>query len=231
LGDGFVLGDIRPVVQDLRQQAQRLATVGADRQAVVADVAAVRALADLTQLGTHFGPRGVVQLGGIMNNHHRGVGQGGDLFASGGGVAGHDDLMGDLGAIHEPVQGPQLGRDAEFFRQRPAGMALQLIRQRDQPLGASSIAQLQLSKVAKAKRSAVFHALPSKVRRRVPPASRLEYRQQRQGPRRANERKCKRYTPRAQERSRCQVGKSCNHKLQAWTVGPDKKRISGSGKT
>ena len=141
LGEGLVLGDLVAAVQELIDQPEHVPRIGRHGQDIVAEIAAVVPLADLAQVAGQRAERGVVQLGGVVQEEH----VPGVVAGSGQRVGprrGEEGLVRHAVGVAEAVEGAEVRGRGHLVGQGAAGVGAHPVERFDQPRGATPIAQL-----------------------------------------------------------------------------------------
>jgi hypothetical protein len=155
LRECFPRGPIHAAMEDLIRQAEHLPARGLHCQAVGADVPAARPLADLSQLATQRGQRGVIQLGPVVQDQNR-FRMFGNRLERMPTYRVENCPVGHLGASTQPVQRSQVLGGLELLGQGSSRMPAELLEDRHEAFGASSISQVRLSKDVLTKARRVF---------------------------------------------------------------------------
>jgi hypothetical protein len=139
----------------------------------MADVAPVRALADLPQLTFEACLAGVIQFGSVM----QGQDHAGDFrhqLAGAVGVGAHHDFVRNLVRVHQAIKAPQVGRRGELVGQGATRVAAHGIGGTHQAFGAAAITEVEFTEVVLAERERRVHDQTLRTRARVPPAPRTQ---------------------------------------------------------
>ena len=143
LGQRLVVGHFVAAMQNLSQEAQHFARVGRDRQHVLADVTAMIALADLSQVARQRREGRVVEFGRVVHHQHR-TGVTCDPPQRVRAQGRHERCVRDRLTVAQAIEGLEIGRRRQLVGQRAAGMPPQAVERLDQPLRAPLVAELRV---------------------------------------------------------------------------------------